>query len=180
MHPRSCCCSSTSAATCAPGSAGRRTPTFSSATTAATPSSRSSPGPGRAQLAPRPGRLRLVNYTVGARTHALATTLLDRQRYAAAARACLDHGRWSLEELCKLSQLLLILEQFHGRSERTVPREVLADGSLIAMTRLCANRSEERFRARSADGGPARHSQPQPQPEARKIWLEAPKSPIAP
>ena len=103
----------------------------------------------RAQLAPRPGRVRLVNYTVGARTHALATTLLDRQRYAAAARACLDHGRWSLEELCKLSQLLLILEQFHGRSERTVPREVLADGTLIAMTRLCANRSEERFRARS-------------------------------
>ena len=45
-----------------------------------------------------------------------------------------------------------------GRSERTVPREVLADGSLIAMTRLCANRSEERFRARAGRTRPARHA----------------------
>ena len=38
---------------------------------------------------------------VGAHTCAPTTTLLDRQRYRAAALADLYHGRWSIEELCK-------------------------------------------------------------------------------
>ena len=41
----------------------------------------------RAQAALRPCRVRLVKYTLGGTDYALATTLLDRKRYAVAALA---------------------------------------------------------------------------------------------
>ena len=54
-----------------------------------------------------------------------------------------------------MSKQLLTLEQFHGRSERTVKQEVCAHFSLIAMTRLFTNRNEKGFRAR-----PGEHCKP--------------------
>ena len=56
----------------------------------------------------------------------------------------------------EVSKQLLTVEQFHGRGERAVNQEVSARCSLIAMTRLAVNRSEEGFRARpGAHGRPA-------------------------
>ena len=109
------------------------------------------PSPGALQKCPQgalqPCRVRLVKYTVGQTTFALATTLLDRRRYRVQDLANLYHGRWSIEELYKISKRLLRVEQFHGRSERTVKQELYAHFTLIALTRLFANRSEEDFRA---------------------------------
>ena len=52
----------------------------------------------------RPCRVRLVKYTAGASSFALATTLLDAKAYPARALADLYHGRWSIEELYKISR----------------------------------------------------------------------------
>ena len=55
-----------------------------------------------------------------------------------------------------MSQQRLAVEEFHGRGERTVKQEVFAHCSLIALTRLFTNRSEESWRARpGAHGKPA-------------------------
>ena len=61
--------------------------------------------------------------------------------------ADLYHGRWSIEELYKISKQLLTGEEFHGQTERTVQQELFAHFSLIALARLFTNRSEESFRA---------------------------------
>ena len=110
------------------------------------------------EAALRPCRVRLVKYTVGESDYALATTLLDRRRYPASALAELYHGRWAIEELYKVSKQRLAVEEFHGRGERTVKQEVFAHFSLIAMTRLFTNRSEESWRAPSGRAYQARHA----------------------
>ena len=99
------------------------------------------------QAAFQPCRVRLIKYTVGTTTYTLATTLLDRQRYSVRDLADLYHGRWSIEELYKISKQLLTVEEFHGQTERTVQQELFAHFSLIALARLFTNRSEESFRA---------------------------------
>ncbi len=107
------------------------------------------------QAAFRPCRVRLVKYTVGTTDYTLATTLLDRQRYSVRDLADLYHGRWSIEELYKISKQMLTVEQFHGQSERLVKQELYAHCTLIALTRMFASHSEEQFRA-APDG----HSRP--------------------
>ncbi len=101
----------------------------------------------RPQAAFQPCRVRLIKYTAGTTTYTLATTLLDRQRYSVRDLADLYHGRWSIEELYKISKQLLTVEEFHGQTERTVQQELFAHFSLIALARLFTNRSEESFRA---------------------------------
>ena len=90
----------------------------------------------------RPCRVRLVKYTAGASSFALATTLLDARAYPARALAALYHGRWSIEELYKISKQMLTVEYFHSRSERGVKQELFAHFTLIAMTRLFTNHTE--------------------------------------
>jgi len=50
--------------------------------------------------------------------------------------ADLYHGRWSIEELYKVSKQTIAVDQFHGRTERGVRQELYAHFNLIAMTRL--------------------------------------------
>ena len=90
--------------------------------------------------------MRLVKYTAGASSFALATTLLDARAYPARALAALYHGRWSIEELYKISKQMLAVEYFHSRSERGVKQELFAHFTLIAMTRLFTNHTEGGFR----------------------------------
>ena len=84
----------------------------------------------------RPVRARLVKYTHGGTDYALATTLLDRERYPVKALSDLYHARWGIEELYKVAKRLVGLEPFHGQSERGVRQELWAACSLIAMARL--------------------------------------------
>ena len=95
----------------------------------------------------RPVRARLVKYTHGGTDYALATTLLDRERYPVKALSDLYHARWGIEELYKLAQRLVGLEPFHGQSERGVRQELWAACSLIALARLFTNHAEQDFRS---------------------------------
>ena len=103
----------------------------------------------------RPCRVRLVKYTAGASSFALATTLLDAKAYPARALADLYHGRWSIEELYKISKQMLTVEYFHSRSERGVKQELFAHFTLIAMTRLFTNHTEGGFRTEAGKPAPA-------------------------
>ena len=92
----------------------------------------------------------------GYRSYTLATTLLDRKRYRGPELTALYHGRWSIEELYKISKQMLTVEQFHGRSERLVKQELYAHFTLIALTRLFASQCEKGFRdAPDGHGRPA-------------------------
>ena len=108
------------------------------------------------QAALRPCRVRLVKYAIGDRSYTLATTLLDRKRYRGPELTALYHGRWSIEELYKISKQMLTVEHFHGRSERLVKQELYAHFTLIALTRLFASQCEKGFRdAPDGHGRPA-------------------------
>ena len=72
----------------------------------------------------------------------LATTLADTERYSRKDLSELYHGRWSIEELFKISKTTLAVEEFHGRSERGVRQELCAHFNLIAMARLFTNRGD--------------------------------------
>ena len=98
----------------------------------------------------RPCPLRLLKYTAGGTVFTLGTTLLDAQRYPAAEMAVLYHGRWDVEEGCKVSKQLLHVERFHGRSEETVKQELYANSTLAALARLCASECERQLAARAA------------------------------
>ena len=104
-----------------------------------------------------PCRVRLVRYTAGGNPFFLATTLLDRKRYRRQDLAQLYHARWGIEEYYKTVKESLSLEQFRGRSERLVKQELYANCTLIALTRLFANRSE--IDARAAPDGHGRPGQ---------------------
>ena len=96
-----------------------------------------------------PGRLRLVKYTISDKDYVLGTTL----RYPAADLADLYHGRWSVEELYKISKELLAIAGVHGRTERTGNQELSAHFTLISMARLFASRCERQFAARAGEAG---------------------------
>ena len=99
--------------------------------------------------------MRLVKYTAGQAVFALATTLLDAQRYRRRDLARLYHGRWSIEEYYKTTKQMLVLEEFRGRSERLVRQELYAHFTMASLSRLLANYSEEAFRE-----GPDGHGRP--------------------
>ena len=129
----------------------------------------------------QPVSLRLVKYEVNDTAYRLGTTLLDAERYPAAELADLYHGRWSVEELYKISKELLGIESFHGRSERTVKQELWAHFTLIAMARLFASRCERQFESRPGEAGrpPLRanfsHSLGAVERELEGLLLQAPQ-----
>ena len=89
-----------------------------------------------------PAVLRLVRYDIGESRYVLASTLDDPERYSLKDLSDLYHGRWSIEELYKVSRNVIEVETFHGRSERGVRQELYAHFNLIAMTRLFTNRGD--------------------------------------
>ena len=89
-----------------------------------------------------PAVLRLVRYDIGESRYVLAMTLDDPERYSLKDLSDLYHGRWSIEELYKVSRNVIEVETFHGRSERGVRQELYAHFNLIAMTRLFTNRGD--------------------------------------
>ncbi len=88
-----------------------------------------------------PLSLRLVKYTIAGETYCIGTTLMDQQITCDDFKA-VYHERWGIEELYKVSKGMMVVDDFHGRSERTVKQEVFAHFVLITMSRLCANESE--------------------------------------
>ena len=66
---------------------------------------------------------------------------MDRQ-YTIEALKDVYHARWGIEELYKISKEMIVVDDFHGKSERTVKQELFAHFVLITMSRLCSNESE--------------------------------------
>ncbi len=85
--------------------------------------------------------IRLVKYIITNETYCLGTTLMGLQ-YTCDDFKAVYHARWGVEELYKVSKNMMIVDDFHGRSERTVKQELFAHFVLITMSRLCANESE--------------------------------------
>lgn len=85
--------------------------------------------------------IRLVKYSIIGETYCIGTTLMDQQ-YSCDDFKAVYHARWGIEELYKVSKDMIVVDDFHGRSERTVKQEVFAHFVLITMSRLCANESE--------------------------------------
>ena len=88
-----------------------------------------------------PLTIRLIKYTLAGHTYCIGTTLVD-ERYTIGALKEVYHARWGIEELYKISKNMIIVDDFHGRSERTVEQELFAHFVLITMSRHCANESE--------------------------------------
>ena len=95
----------------------------------------------------KPIPLRLVKYTVAGTTYILGTTLFDQQKYTIEDLSDVYHSRWGIEELYKISKKLMSIEDFHGQSERGVKQELFAHFTLITLTRIFSNHSEDGFNA---------------------------------
>ena len=89
----------------------------------------------------KPLNIRLVKYTVVDNVYCIGTTLMDKQ-YTPNDFKDVYHERWGIEELYKVSKQMISVDDFHGKSERTVKQELFAHFVLITMSRLCANESE--------------------------------------
>ncbi|MGB5750364.1 MAG: IS4 family transposase [Desulfobacterales bacterium] len=92
-----------------------------------------------------PLRLRLIKYVVAQTTYILGTTLIDDVLYRTDEFADLYHARWGVEELYKISKVLIDVEDFHGQSERGVKQELFAHFVLITLNRIFATKVEEGF-----------------------------------
>jgi hypothetical protein len=102
-----------------------------------------------------PLKLRLLKYKIADTLFCLGSTLLDDVGYPLQAFIDVYHGRWSIEELYKVSKRIFIIEDFHGRTERGVKQELFAHFVLITLNRLFANRADIEL-----NPGPASTSQP--------------------
>ncbi|MBV1877791.1 MAG: IS4 family transposase [Pseudomonadales bacterium] len=96
--------------------------------------------------------LRLVKYQIDDNSFTLGTTLYDKEMYPADELAKLYHERWDIEELYKISKVLIEVQDFHGQSERGVKQELYAHFVIITLSRIFSNYIEQDINAAS-DGG---------------------------
>lgn len=92
-----------------------------------------------------PIKIRLIKYTIAGTRYILGTTMLDNKTYKVEDFIQLYHSRWGIEELYKISKILIDVEDFHSQTERGVKQELFAHFVLITLNRLFANQSEQEF-----------------------------------
>ena len=90
-----------------------------------------------------PIKLRLVKYTFDDTTYILGTTLLDSDAYSIDELSDLYHARWGVEELYKISKVLIDVGDFHGQSDRGIKQELYAHFVLITLNRILASHTED-------------------------------------
>jgi len=90
-----------------------------------------------------PLSLRLIKYVIGDTTYILGTTLTDRHSYRAEEFPDIYHARWGIEELYKISKVLIDVEDFHGQTERGVKQELFAHFVLITFARIFTNQTND-------------------------------------
>jgi hypothetical protein len=90
-----------------------------------------------------PLSLRLIKYVVSDTTYIIGTTLTDTQQYKPEEFSDIYHSRWGVEELYKISKVLIDVEDFHGLTERGVKQELFAHFVLITFARIFANQSND-------------------------------------
>ena len=92
-------------------------------------------------MAFEPLKMRLIKYRINGTAYFIGTTLFDPQ-YTIEALKDVYHARWGIEELYKVSKQHIEVDDFHGRSERTVKQELFAHFVLITISRQCTDASE--------------------------------------
>ena len=97
-----------------------------------------------------PLQLRLVKYTYDETTYVLGTTLFDGKRYQINELSELYHSRWGIEELYKISKVLIDVGDFHAQSDRGVKQELYAHFVLITLNQIFANHAEENINEKEA------------------------------
>jgi hypothetical protein len=90
-----------------------------------------------------PLQLRLIKYVVADTPFILGTTLTDTQRYPADAFQEVYHSRWGIEELYKISKVLIDVEDFHAKTERGVKQELFAHFVIITLGKIFLNQSND-------------------------------------
>jgi Domain of unknown function (DUF4338)/Transposase DDE domain len=88
-------------------------------------------------------QLRLVRYTINDIDYFLGTTLTDAQIYPRQELSELYHARWGVEELYKISKVLVDVEDFHAKTERGVKQELFAHFVMITLSRIFANQTDD-------------------------------------
>ena len=91
-----------------------------------------------------PLKFRLIKYTIAETTYCIGTTLMDKQ-YDINLFKDIYHSRWGVEELYKISKEFIVVDDFHGKTERGVKQELFAHFALITMNRLCSNKAEDQL-----------------------------------
>lgn len=86
--------------------------------------------------------MRLIKYQIGDEATCLGTTLLDQERYTKQDFIDIYHSRWGVEELYKVSKRIIIVEDFHAKTERGVKQEIFAHLVLVTMNRIFANQAD--------------------------------------
>jgi Druantia protein DruA/Transposase DDE domain len=90
-----------------------------------------------------PLQLRLIKYVVVDTTFIIGTTLTDVQRYPAGEFQDVYHSRWGIEELYKISKLLIDVEDFHAKTERGVKQELFAHFVIITLGKIFLNQTND-------------------------------------
>ena len=106
-----------------------------------------------------PIQLRLVKYTHDDTTYVLGTTLVDIEKYTINELSDLYHARWGIEELYKVSKILMEADDFHGLTDQGVRQELYAHFVLITINRIFANHTEEQIK--QARHNPVNPEEPQ-------------------
>jgi hypothetical protein len=77
-----------------------------------------------------------VKYFINDEIYILATTLFDQDRYKASLFKVLYYRKWDIEELYKISKVILDLDNFHSKTERGVKQKIYAHFVLINIARF--------------------------------------------
>jgi hypothetical protein len=89
-----------------------------------------------------PLTLRLIKYTISNETYIIGTTLTD-SHYTIEDFSQVYFSRWGIEELYKISKLLIDVEDFHAQTARGVRQELFAHFILITLSRIFANQTND-------------------------------------
>jgi hypothetical protein len=90
-----------------------------------------------------PLQLRLIKYIINDTIYIIGTTLLDKEQYKANEFSDLYHSRWGIEELYKISKVLIDVEDFHAQTERGVKQELFAHFVIITLCRIFSNHTDD-------------------------------------
>ncbi|OGV31387.1 MAG: hypothetical protein A3E88_02895 [Legionellales bacterium RIFCSPHIGHO2_12_FULL_35_11] len=90
-----------------------------------------------------PLQLRLIRYTINNADYFLGTNLLCEKIYSRQELSELYHSRWGVEEMYKISKLLIDVEDFHAKTELGVKQELFAHFVMITLSRIFTNGADD-------------------------------------
>lgn len=88
-------------------------------------------------------KIRLVKYRVGDELYTLGTTLYGNEYSEIDEFSKLYHERWDIEELYKISKVLIDVQDFHAQTERGIKQELFAHFVMITLSRIFSNHIDD-------------------------------------